>query len=160
MVQDVRSGKVVLVAHCALNQNSRVFGLAHYPAVISEIVDVLSRHNVGIVQMPCPELTYAGLARPNRTKEQYNTPRFRKRCKQIAISLAKQIQEYTRNNVKVLAVLGVEGSPTCGVTETSGILIEEMKSELKKRKIFVPFRELEFKEIAANVEWLEEIVKS
>lgn len=160
MPQDVRSGKIVLVAHCVLNQNSRVSGLAQYPAVISEIVDVLTRHNVGMVQMPCPELTFAGLLRANRTKEQYNTPKFRKHCKQIAHLLAVQIQEYLENGVKVLAILGIEGSPSCGVTETSGILIEELQSELEKKQIPVPLHEIKFKEIEADVDWLEKIVKT
>ena len=160
MVQDVRSGKVVLVAHCVLNQNSRVSGSAHYPAVVSEILDVLTRHNVGIVQMPCPELLYAGLSRASRTKEQYNTPQFRKHCKQIAHSMSKQVQEYLRNSVKVLAILSVEGSPSCGVGETSGIMIEELKSELEKGNISVPFYDLKFKEIAEAVDWLEKIAET
>lgn len=63
MVQDVRSGKVVLVAHCILNQNSRVLGLAQHPAVVSEIVDTLTKHNIGIIQMPCPEISFTGLKR-------------------------------------------------------------------------------------------------
>lgn len=160
MVQDVRSGKVVLVAHCILNQNSRVLGLAQHPAVVSEIVDTLTKHNIGIIQMPCPEISFTGLKRATQTKEQYDTPKFRKHCRQIANSLVDQVQEYLQNDVKVLAILGVEGSPSCGVTETSGILIEELKAELKRRRINVPFHELKFKEIRASVDWLEKIVKT
>ena len=100
MIYDVGSRKVVLVAHWVLNQDSRVSGLAQYPAVVPEIVDVLTRHNVGIVQMPCPELAYAGLARGSQTKEKYRTPQFRKHCKQIASSMAKQAQEYLQNHMK------------------------------------------------------------
>jgi predicted secreted protein len=160
MAQDVRSGKVVLVAYCILNQNSRVLGLARYPAVIPEIVDTLTRHNIGIIQMPCPEIAFAGLKRAAQTKEQYDKPKFRKYCRQIAISLADQVQEYLQNDVKVVAVLGVEGSPSCGVSEASGILMEELKAELEQRSILVPFHELDFKEIRACVDWLENIVRS
>jgi predicted secreted protein len=67
--------------------------------------------------MPRPELVYAGLARVSQIKEKYDTPQFRKHCKQIASSMAKQVQEYLQNHMKVLAILGVEGSASCGVGE-------------------------------------------
>lgn len=159
MVQDVRGCKVVLVAHCVLNQNARISGSARYPAVASGIVDVLTRHNVGMVQMPCPELLYAGLSRASRTKEEYDTPQYRKHCRQIASSMARQVQEYLQNNIQVLAILGVEESPSCGIGKISGMLIEELRSELKKRNITVPFHELKLKKIAETVVWLEKNCK-
>jgi predicted secreted protein len=160
MAQDVRSRKVVVLAHCVLNQNSRVSGLAYHPAAVEEIVYFLIKHDVGIVQMPCPEVVYVGLSRKTQTKEQYETPRFRSLCRQIARLTAKLIQEYLRNGVRVLAVLGVEGSPNCGVEEPLGIFIEELKTELKKREITVPFHELNLKAIATDVKWLKNIVKT
>jgi predicted secreted protein len=160
MAQDIRSRKVIMLAHCILNQNSRVAGLAYYPAAVEEIVNFLIKHDVGIVQMSCPEVVYEGLSRKTRTKEQYETPRFRSLCRQIARSTAKLLQEYLRNGVRVLAVLGVEGSPSCGIEEPAGIFFEELKTELKKREITVPFHELNLKAIAADVEWLKKIVKT
>jgi predicted secreted protein len=160
MTQDVRSHKVVVLAHCVLNQNSRVEGLARYPAVVKEVVDFLIKHDIGIVQMPCPEISYMGSVRKIRTKEQYDTLRFRSLCRQIACSTVRLIQEYLHNGVRVLAVLGVEGSPSCGVKEPSGILIEELKKKLEKRGITVPFHELNFKAIAADVKWLKKTVKA
>jgi predicted secreted protein len=160
MAQDVRSRKVVVLAHCGLNQNSRVAGLASYPAAVEEIVYFLIKHDVGVVQMPCPEVMYEGLSRETRTKEQYETPRFRSLCRRIARSTARLIHEYLRNGVRVLAVLGVEGSPSCGVEEPAGIFIEELKTELKKREIIVPFHGLNLKAIANDVKWLKNIVKT
>ena len=164
MIQDKRSRKIVVAAHCILNQNSRVKGIAHYPAMINEIVDALRKHEAGIIQMPCPELTYAGLLRPSQTRQQYDTPAFRKHCRQIASSTADQVEEYARNGFKVLAILGVEGSPTCGVEETSfqeaniGILIEELQSELKKRKVEVPMRGVRHTCASQDAAWLEKIL--
>lgn len=111
--------------------------------------------------MPCPELTYAGLLRPSQTKEQYDTPAFRRHCRQIASSTADQVEEYVRNGFKVLAILGVEGSPTCGVEETSfqeanlGILVEELRSELKKRKVEVPMKGVRHAYAIQGALWLE-----
>lgn len=181
MVQDKRSRKIVVVAHCILNQNSRVLGIAYYPGMINEIVDVLRKYEVGVIQMPCPELTYAGLLRWSQTKEQYDTPAFRRHCKRIASGIADQVQEYSRNGFKVLAVLGVDGSPTCGVDETptgykggyspkppsikeakftkaSGLLIEELQSELKERKVAVPMKGVRHARANQDAAWLEKIL--
>ena len=181
MIRDKRGCKIVVVAHCILNQNSRVLGIAYYPGMINEIVDVLRRHEVGVIQMPCPELTYAGLLRWSQTKEQYDTPAFRRHCRQIASSTADQVEEYLRNNFKVLAILGVDRSPTCGVGETSvgykggylpklapiqeadftkapGILIEELQSELEKRKVEVPMKGVRHTRASQDAVWLEKIL--
>ena len=164
MIQDRRSRKIVVVAHCILNQNSRVQGIAYYNGMINEIVDVIRKHEVGIIHMPCPELTHAGLLRPSQTKEHYDTPAFRRHCKQIASSTADQVEEYARNGFKVLAILGVEGSPTCGVEETSfqeansGILMDELLSELKKRKVEVPMKGVRHTNASQGALWLEKIL--
>jgi len=170
MIQDKRSRKIVVVAHCILNQNSRVLGIAYYPGMINEIVDLLRTYGVGVIQMPCPELTYAGLLRGSQTKEQYDTPAFRRHCRQIASGLADQVQEYSRNGFKVLAILGVDGSPTCGVDEAStgykeaeftkapGILIEELQSELKERKVAVPMKGVRHTRASQDASWLEKIL--
>lgn len=159
MIQDKRSYKIVVVAHCILNQNSRIQGIAYYAGMINEIVDVLKKHEVGIIQMPCPELTYAGLLRPSQTKEQYDTPAFRRHCKQIASSTADQIEEYVRNGFKVLAILGVEGSPTCGTEANLGILMEELQSQLKKRKIeALPMKNVRYAYASQDALWLEKIL--
>jgi predicted secreted protein len=161
MIQDKRSHKIVIVAHCILNQNSRVQGKAHYAGIINEIIDVIRKNEVGIIQMPCPELTYAGLLRPSQTKEQYDTPAFRRHCRQIASSTADQVEEYVGNGFKVLAILGVEGSPTCGVGKTSiqeansGILVEELRSELMKRKVEVIMKGVRHAYASQGAQWLE-----
>ena len=159
MIQDKRSRKIVVVAHCILNQNSRVLGIAYYPGMINEIFDVLRKCEVGVIQMPCPELTYAGLLRLSQTKEQYDTPAFRRHCRQIASGVADQIEEYLKNDFRVSAVLGVDGSPTCGVDETSmGIFMEELQSELKERKVAVPMKGVRHTRASQDASWLEKIL--
>ena len=116
------------------------------------------------IQMPCPELTYAGLLRSRQTREQYDTQTVRRHCRQIASSIADQVEEYLRNGFKVLVVLGVEGSPTCGVEETSfqeaglGILLEELESELKKRRAEVPMKGVRHTSVGQDAAWLEKIL--
>jgi len=159
MIQDKRSRKIVVAAHCILNQNSRVLGIAYYPGMINEIVDVLRKYEVGVIQMPCPELIYVGLLRESQTKEQYDTPAFRRYCRQVASGIADQIEEYLKNGFKVLAVLGVDGSPTCGVDKTSmGIFMEELQSELKERKVAVSMKGVGHARASQDAAWLEKIL--
>jgi predicted secreted protein len=161
-LQDKRCGKIVVLAHCILNQNSRVSGLARYSAVIDEVVDLLREYGVGLLQMPCPELTYAGARRPSKTREEYDTPSYRTHCRRITTSIVDQLEQLAENNVKVLAILGVKGSPSCGVgasPDETGILIEELNLELGKRGLIIPLHIIDSSEIAADVEWLDRLLR-
>ena len=157
--QDVRRGKLVVVAHCILNQNSRVSGLAAYPAVVDEVVEVLKKHNVGFLQMPCPELTYAGARRPSRDKAEYDSPRYRRHCRKIAVSTIRQIEEFAKGGVETLVLLGVKGSPSCnagGAREAMGILMEELDSALSEKGLRIPVHAIDVGDVATDVEWLED----
>lgn len=159
--QDERSGKLVVVVHCILNQNSRVSGLAHYPGVIDEVVGLLRKCNVGFVQTPCPELAYVGGERPSRTKEEYDTASYRKHCREIAVSTANQLEEFAKNDIEILAILGVKNSPSCDVGDSAaekGILIEELASELEKKGLKVPMRSIDISAVASDVEWLKSVL--
>jgi predicted secreted protein len=158
VAKDKRSGKIVLVAHCILNQNSRVFGLAEKSGMINEIVRVLMRNNVGVVQMPCPELVYAGLSRAPKTREQYEDLKFRKVCRKIAEELAKQISEYVQHEIKLKVVIGVDGSPSCGVKD-SGILIEELRSALDKIGVCAPFYGVSYKRLKEDAHKIDELIR-
>ena len=155
--QNGRSKKIVVVAHCILNQNSRVQGLAKFKGTITPIVEILTKSGVGIIQMPCPEFLYMGYKRWAQTKEQYDITPYRRLCRKIAKQIGSQIHEYAKNGVEIAAILGIEGSPTCAVTKTTkgytggdptkiqnqkgekirekGILIEELEKILTKMKI-------------------------
>jgi len=159
MFKDKRSGKVALVANCILNQNSRALGLAERSSVITEIVELLMHNDVGIIQMPCPELGYAGLLRPPQTRDQYDNVTFRRHCGEIAEELADQIQEYEKCGIKLKLVIGVDGSPSCGVNETSGIFTEELRSALDRRGISVPFHGVSYESLKDDVVKLERYVK-
>ena len=52
---DARSGEVVFISHCLLNQNTRYLGGAVCPGVVGVAIAPYVRDGTGIVQMPCPE---------------------------------------------------------------------------------------------------------
>ncbi|MEM3577398.1 MAG: hypothetical protein QXX51_02965 [Candidatus Bathyarchaeia archaeon] len=156
--EDNKGGKLVLVAHCILNQNSRVFGLAERAGVIREVVEVFVRNGVGVVQMPCPELAYAGLARAPKTREDYNNLEFRSLCRKIAEELVRQVSEYEKHGIKLKAVVGVDGSPSCSV-KNSGILIEELHFALDKTGISAPFCDVDIKNLKKGVAEIKRLIK-
>jgi hypothetical protein len=54
-IRDLRSRRVIFVAHCLLNENTRYLGGACRGGAIREIVEPCLQNDVGIVQLPCPE---------------------------------------------------------------------------------------------------------
>ncbi len=176
LFKDKRSGRIAVVAHCILNQNSRVLGLAERPSMITEIVEFFLRKKIGIVQMSCPELTYAGVLRKPQTKDQYSTIMFRSHCRKIAKEIVDQIQEYAKCGIDTEIVIGVDGSPSCGVNETSkgkpcknlskngkvkgsGILIEELRLALEERKSSIPFYGIRYERLSEDLANIEKLLK-
>ena len=158
MWKDKRSGKIAVVAHCILNQNSRALGLAERSGAITEIVEFLINKDMGIIQMPCPELAYSGLSRPPQTKDQYNNLTFREHCRKIAEEVANQIEEFSKAGIKVKIIIGINGSPSCGVKD-SGIFIEELRSTLKERKIVMPFYGIRYERLTEDLAELEKLIR-
>jgi predicted secreted protein len=155
---DKRGKRLALVAHCILNQNSRVFGLAEEAGIIREVLEVFMRNNVGLIQMPCPELAYAGLSRAPKNREQYDNLEFRSLCKKIAEELAKQVSEYERHGTMLKVVVGVDGSPSCGV-KNKGIFIEELRLSLNKVGVATPLFEIDLKSLKESVAQIEKLIK-
>jgi len=159
MFTDARSKKIVLVAHCILNQNSISDGTADYPGSINDVVKFLLQSNIGIIQMPCPEMLCLGLDRGDihrgeqpvvventRIRRSLNRPSSRRTIKTLVNQLAFQIEEYRRNGFTVLGIVGINRSPSCGVNTTSmnnkevegeGIFIKALREELEKRNVHI-----------------------
>ena len=106
------------MCHCILNVNSKIMGLALYAGAFERVVKKYLAAGIGMIQLPCPELTYLGLKRWGMTRDQYDTPYYRRHCTTILTPYVDQIVDYTRNGYQVEAVIGVDGSPSCGVHRT------------------------------------------
>lgn len=132
MFTDGRSKKVIFLAHCLLNQNAISDGTAVCPAAFGELIQLLLDHEVGVVQMPCPELCCLGLDRgdvhgADRPVVEENTrirramekdgPRQKREA--LADLVSEQVQEYRRHGFQVLGIVGANRSPNCGVETTS-----------------------------------------
>ena len=132
MFDDVRSKKIILVAHCLLNQNSISDGTADCPSQFAEVVGLLMASRIGIVQLSCPEMLCLGLDRRDRQGGQrplleentrirrlMSEPGSLARLRAKAEEVTVQVQEYRSNGFEVLGLVGVNRSPSCGVETTT-----------------------------------------
>jgi predicted secreted protein len=146
--KDCRSGKVVFVPHCALNQNARLAGCSELPAAVDELVAGLMARQIGMIQLPCPELMVIALDRERiQIRSALESRPARAALRAMARDVVYQIREYLDAGVEVLGVLGKNGSPSCGVETTSrpqgpcegmGAFIEELVAELAEQNVDVP----------------------
>ena len=137
-LKDERSKKVVFVAHCILNENTRYLGGAFRKGCIDEIVDEIQRQGIGMVQMKCPEQKgWGGLLKKTMWLPMgsgntifyklkgvllpcfiWNTKRI---YQKIAKEIVAEIKDYRESGFEVLGIVGIAGSPSCGVTRVLDI---------------------------------------
>ena len=143
---DARSKKVIFVAHCIINMNSRCNGAGIAPSAMEQIPEFLLKHHIGIVQMPCPEFECLGLGKKKNNKKQQTTPANRKYLKSYAQDVVYQVKQYRKQNFKVLGVLGINCSPCCGVDchhedgikPGKGAFMEELTDALDEAGLEMP----------------------
>jgi predicted secreted protein len=134
-LHDRRSGKVVLLSHCLLNVNTRYLGGACRTSCVEEVVLACLQGGLGIVQMPCPEQHAWGGVLKRRLLAFFGsegTLRYRLRnillpvllwytrwvYRNLARQIADQIEDYLSSGFTVVGIVGVDGSPSCGVHQT------------------------------------------
>ena len=130
---DERSGRVVFVSHCLLNENTRYPGGACRPGAVTEVVEPFLRDGVGLCQMPCPEqIAWGGVGKRHLVRfwgrprtaglARFGLPAFlgytRWRYRLVARRVAGSIADYHANGMQVVGVVGVGASPSCGVATT------------------------------------------
>lgn len=135
---DVRSKKVVLVSHCILNQNSVVNDLARAKGAYREIVETIMDNDIGIHQLPCPEMIHLGMERPSMTKEQYDTEDYRKLCRSLSDHTIAIINNYLKNDYKIVGIIGINHSPTCSIKCGEGVFMEELLKKIKNLSLEIP----------------------
>ncbi|MDI6843022.1 MAG: hypothetical protein QMC94_01290 [Anaerosomatales bacterium] len=114
---DAETRRIAIVAHCLLNRETKVRGLAHGPGAHPLVHDLLGQ-GMGVVQLPCPEASYLGMNRWGMTYEQYDVPAFRRHCVEILRPTVETLEVLHRDGTEIASVIGVDGSPNCGVAWT------------------------------------------
>lgn len=157
--EDSRSKKIIFVANCLLNANNKVLEFARYAGMFKQIVDVIAAYDMGIIQMPCPEVLYMGNARWWHSSNLYDNVGYRRFCRKLSVQMADYIENYNRIGYDVVAVLTCDGSPSCGITKSSycqdwggrpkevprtlidkpGIYMQELQLEIESRNLCMPY---------------------
>ena len=112
---DPRSNRIVVVCHCILNVHSLEDGLAEYRGLEEDIVEALIEKGVGMVQLRCPETRLHGIERLPMPKDTYDKPHIRASYATYATEEVLQLREFMKKGAKIMAVVGAEASPSCGV---------------------------------------------
>ncbi len=113
-----RTKKIVIVSHCILNFNSKVEEISVGGNVAYNLIKYLLNKEYGIIQLPCPEISIYGIKRWGHVKEQFDTPYYRKHCRSIFGPILEQIEDYINNGYEIKALIGIDGSPSCGLNLT------------------------------------------
>jgi predicted secreted protein len=131
-LKDSRSSEVIFISHCLLNINTRYLGGAFRRGGVEEIVSEAMQRGIGIVQMECPErLAWGGVLKKYMwlvfDSQRSLVFRFRRILlpiyicytrlvyRSVAAAVVKQIRDYTAFGFTVKGIIGVDGSPTCGI---------------------------------------------
>ena len=132
---DTRGGRVVFLSHCLLNQNVRYLGGAGRAGGVDEVVNHYLARGIGICQLPCPEQRAWGGVLKRRMLWAYGaggtlrapiarlllrpfTWYTRRVYARLAHSVARDIVDYQRSGIDVTGLVGIGGSPSCGVHPT------------------------------------------
>jgi len=159
--------KVLVLSHCILNRATRWWQegkpIERNQGLTDQIPEFLSTHKIGAVQLPCPEFGFFGNPRPPATKDKYESiPEFRAHCENLAKDSAWHLKILVigakNPKIRILAVAGVERSPSCGVNCTprkvngktryldeKGLFIEFLDSEMEKYGLKIPLMGLDMK---------------
>jgi len=117
----IRSRRIVLVPFCALAQGIRAEGIVRdYPAVITPVIEFLTKHDINIHQMPCPELYFDKLRRPPKQKRAYADAKCQAAYASVAKNVVQFVDLYAKNGYEVLAIMGIDFSPSCAVNLITG----------------------------------------
>jgi len=166
-----RSKKIIFISHCIFNQNAKAVGKEKSSGSIRELVDILSESDVGVVQLPCPQISFNGgngIGRPPSTKDSYDKKAYRTHCRKLAKDILIHIEKYLRANYNVLGILGVEFSPTCAVYQLEngkkigpgkGIFTEELENEMRKKNFQVPIVGANLNSLFATIEKVQALLR-
>ncbi|MFQ5892379.1 MAG: CD3072 family TudS-related putative desulfidase [Candidatus Methanofastidiosia archaeon] len=156
-----RSGRIVVVSHCILNVHSLEDNLSEYQGVEEDVLKLLISKGVGIFQIPCPEMDLQGIFRKALPKDAYENPKIRAHYKKMAKNIVRHLVWFKKRGYDIVAVLGAEGSPTCGISKVGRWKNERGKREFPRdiefvegMGVFMEEFEKELKEVGIKPLWI------
>ena len=121
-----RANRVILLAHCILNQNAVVKPLARAKGAYEAIITTIMNEGIGLVQLPCPETLHLGLDRLPMSYEEYDTTAFKVLCSNLVTNQMLYIEKLLENGTEIVGILGIESSPSCDQATRKGHFMESL----------------------------------
>jgi predicted secreted protein len=171
----------LVLSHCILNSATRWWQngspVEKNKGPVDEVLEFLSARSIGAVQLQCPEFTFCGNPRPPRTKDEYeNLPGFQLHCERLAEKSAQHLKTLVvmgrKPRTRLLAIVGVERSPTCGVKCTphtvdgkveyvkeKGLFIGLLEEGLEKLGLKIPIIGIDLQKPAESYLKLNELLE-
>lgn len=137
-----RNKKIVIVSHCVFNQNAVVQPLARAQGPM-KCASILMESQCGIYQMPCPEMRMCGMGRVGMNASQYGAIRgFHQLCADLVEDVTRDIQDYLAHGYSIAGLVAIQGSPSCSVSGTRGVLMQHLFARLEEEHISIPYLEI------------------
>lgn len=164
-----RSKKFIFVPFCLLAQAYQAEGIVKYEwkSSIKPFVELLIDNDINIIQMPCAESTFNNsLIRKPQGLSSYDTLEFNEHTHILAQSVARQIKNIITSGYEVIAILGIEQSPSCcvnyiytnnGTEKRKGLFMQKLYEEIEYLNI--PFIGINRKYINKSLNMLKNIIK-
>jgi len=168
---DQRSKKFIFIPFCLICQSFQAKGIVRFgfSATIKPVIEEILKHDVNIVQMPCPETQLSGLEREPKSFDDYNTEEFISLCDKLTDQVVEQIKAILSKNFQVMAILGMEYSPSCsvslqytnkGTVKKPGHFIAYLKKKLEQERIQIPFVGINRRGIKPSVERVRDVLEN
>lgn len=167
---DNRSKRFVFIPFCLIAQAYQAQGIVKYEwkSSIRPFIDLLLDYNVNIIQMPCAESEFNNsLIRKPKGISKYDTIEFNKHCEELANKVSNQIKNLVSSNYEVIAILGIEQSPSCcvnyiytnkGMEKRMGLFMQKLYENIKILNI--PIIGINRKYINKSLKKLEKILNN
>ena len=167
---DNRSKKFIFIPFCLMAQAYQAQGIVKYEwkSSIRPFMDLILDHDINIIQMPCAETEFKNsLIREPKGITKYNTKEFNEHCKTLANKVTNQIKNLIESNYEIVAILGIEQSPSCcvnyiytnkGMEKRMGLFMQELYENTKELNI--PIIGINRKYINKSLTELEKLLNS
>ena len=167
---DNRSKKFIFIPFCLMAQAYQAQGIVKYEwkSSIRPFIDLILDHDINVIQMPCAETEFKNsLIREPKGITKYNTKEFNEHCKTLANKVTNQIKNLIESNYEIVAILGIEQSPSCcvnyiytnkGMEKRMGLFMQELYENTKELNI--PIIGINRKYINKSLTELEKLLDS
>ena len=165
-----RSKKFIFVPFCLMAQAYQAQGIVKYEwkSAIKPIMQLLIDNDINIIQMPCSEALYNNsLIREPKGITKYDTLEFNLHCQNEALKVVEEIENIIASGYQILAILGIENSPSCtvnyiytnkGNVKRKGLFMEKIYAKTKNYNI--PFIGINRKYINKAYNELEKLINN